>query len=215
MPDNDGVVSALVGWLEQRTDCLVEPGLSADEIAHAEATYGLNMPPVWKAVLVRAHPIALPRPPRGKDGILRWMSFPDWRLRDPSDTRRMVEAPVVGLMFDVEKNDFWWRAWGPRPDVMAERLSVARAQLALVPRLTPLWGHQYVGSEDDGPVFSIVQADLYVPALNLFGLLDGRSEDPVPPEDYPIGRVPFWSDLHAYSQVGHFTTFGELAEGGL
>jgi hypothetical protein len=66
-----------------------------------------------------------------------------------------------------------------------------------------------------GPVFSVVQADLYVPALTLAGLLDGSSEDPVPAEEYPIGRVPFWSDLHAYSQIRHFTAFGELAEGGL
>lgn len=211
MVDNGGVAEALVAWLERRPDCVLDSGLSADEISHAEARYGLTMPSIWRAVLAVAHPVALVGSALGRG----WQPFPDWRSRDSVETLRMVEAPVNGLLFDVEYNDFWWRGWGPRPEAASDRLSDARAHLAQVPRLTPLWGHQYVGSEDDGPVFSVVQADLYVPALTLAGLLDGSSESPVPAEEYPIGSVPFWSDLHAFNQVGHYTKFGKLAEGGL
>jgi hypothetical protein len=64
-------------------------------------------------------------------------------------------------------------------------------------------------------VFSIVQADLYVPAMTLPDLITGRSQDSVDSMEYPIGDVPFWSELHAYSQLGHMSAFGELADGGL
>jgi hypothetical protein len=100
---------------------------------------------------------------------------------------------------------------------MPERLAAARRRLAEVPRLTPLWGHTYVGPGDASPVFSIVQADLYVPALSLADLPAGRGQDAVPAERWPIGSVPFWSELHAYAQLGHLPAlpFGALAEGGL
>lgn len=154
-------------------------------------------------------------PPRGEDGVLRWSAFPHWRLRDEEGTRRLIDAPVDGLLFDVEHNGFWWNAWGEPPRVTSERLTVARSQLATVPRLTPLWGHLYVGPDDSSPVFSIVQADLYVPYLTLGDLLSGGSEADIPVENYPLGSVPFWSELHAYAQIGHLTDFGGLARGGL
>jgi hypothetical protein len=99
--------------------------------------------------------------------------------------------------------------------------------------------HLYVGADDDSPVFSIVQGDLHIPALSLAELaeLAGTSgaggellgaaadadaaeavvgQDAVPAEDYPIGAVPFWSELHAYSQFGHDDErFAGLARGGL
>jgi hypothetical protein len=122
---------------------------------------------------------------------------------------------VEGLLFDVERNGFWWHAWGSPPDEIPERLAEARERLSEVPRLTPLWSNLFLADTDDSPVFSIEQADLYVPALTLPDLITQRSEDSLDPTDYPIGAVPFWSELHAYSQIGHMSAFGELADGGL
>jgi len=80
---------------------------------------------------------------------------------------------------------------------------VARELLEWTPRLTPLQGTLYVGPTDDSPVFSINQTDLYVPALCLADLVNCRGQDSVTPDDYPIGRVRFWSELHKWSQIGH------------
>jgi hypothetical protein len=79
-----------------------------------------------------------------------------------------------------------------------------------------LWSHLYVGSVDQSPVFSIVQTDLYVPALTLESFVAGtsQSESGISIENYPLGDVPFWTLLHAWSQVGHTTSFGELAQSG-
>lgn len=202
----------LADWLTRRPNGVCEPGLTDAEIDRAQDVFGLTFSPLWRGVLRLVHPTA-----RSGTSHLDWRSYPDWRLRHEAPTRRMITAPVEGLLFDVEHNDFWWNAWGSPPATTTDRLQVARCELAEVPRLTPLWGHRYIAETDDSPVFSIVQADLYVPAVTLGGLLDERSQNRMPVTSFPIGRIPFWSELHAYSQLGHNdnSPFAKLATGGL
>jgi hypothetical protein len=211
----DGNAATFAEGLRARSDCLCEAGLTADDLRRAEDEFNIAMPPLWRSVLSLVHPVELPEPARGPDGVRRWTRFPDWRLRDLDATRAMVQWPVEGVLFDVANNGFWWRAWGEPPTDPGLRLADARSALADVPLLTPLWGHLYVGGDDASPVFSIVQADLYIPFATLMDLVSGRPQTDPPTDDYPIGEVPFWSLLHAYSQVGHFTRFGDLAMGGL
>lgn len=212
---SDSAVDALVAWLRAQPDCELEDGLTAAELDHAEERFGIVFPPLWRRVLARVHPIGLPKPPRGPDGTLRWTAYPDWRLRDEAATRDLIDAPVDGLLFDVEHNDLWWADWGKRPDQVPARRQGAAGHLADVPRLVPLWSHLYVAATDDSPVFSIVQADLYVPALSVADLPADRNQGVVPLDDWPIGNTPFWSDLHAYSQLGPQGPFAYLGTGGL
>lgn len=202
----------LVGWLAGLHNGVCEPGPTDAEIERAQEVFGLTFSPLWRSVLRLVHPIAKPGTSRPD-----WPSFPDWRLRHEAATRQLIEAPVEGLLFDVEHNGFWWNAWGSQPATVIDRLKIARRELAEVPRLTPLWGHRYIAETGDSPVFSIVQADLAVPALTLGGLLDGQDLDRIPVASFPIGRVPFWSELHAYSVLGHDenSPFAKLATGGL
>ncbi len=196
-----GAVLAAVRALRARPDLRCEAGLSPVELTRAEQQFGVRFPPVWRAVLCVVHPVALPVPPRGPDGVLRWTALPDWRGRDPQGTADLVDAPVAGVLFDVEENDFWWPAWGARPRRRADRVAAARERLGRLPRLVPLWSHLYVGAEDDGPVLSIVQTDLYSPAATLVELLrgaEGADGGPGPSG----GRIEFWSDLLDWSQGG-------------
>lgn len=204
---------AFAETVHARRDCRTEPGLTIDELHRAEAHFGLSMPALWREVLTLVHPVELPEPPRGADGILNWTRLPDWRLRDVEATQRLIDWPVVGVLFDVQQG-FWWRAWGSRPSNVDERVGVASKELSKVPRLTPLGGIRYVGEFDASPVFSIHQTDLYIPFINVRALLaGGPSEDSVPIEEYPLGEVPFWSLLHAWSQAGHLTErLGGLAQ---
>ena len=200
-----------------RSDCRCEPGLSADEIQRAEDQFQLTMAPLWQEVLSFVHPVELPEPPRAANGIRRWTRFPDWRLRDIRATQSLIDGAVEGVLFDVEHNGFWWRAWGDPPEDTKDRIEKALSELVQVPRLTPLWDHRYAGSTNDSPVLSIVQTDLYIPALTLRGMVGGSAQtaDDLAPEQYPIGDVPFWSLLHAYSEMGHEASFGDLATDGL
>ncbi|WP_051580132.1 hypothetical protein [Pseudonocardia acaciae] len=202
------LVAGLVGWLDGQRGVTLAAGLTEAELDRAERAFGVRMPGLWRAVLARAYPVT-----STNDGI----ACPDWRFGDEPGTRELVDGPVEGLLFDVEQNGFWWHGWGDAPAGRSERLRVARRRLAEVPRLTPLVGHLYVGPDDASPVFSIVQADLYVPALTLADLVTGRDQSEVPAERYPIGSVPFWSELHAYAALGHDkdSRFAGLATGGL
>jgi len=199
MPDHH--VTDLVVWLRGQPDCVPEPGLGEGELARAERTFGIAFAPLWRQVLAEVHPVG--------------PAYPDWR-RLGDATGVLVEAPYEGLLFDVAENDFWWHAWGPRPDDAAERLAVAGARLRDVPRLIPIHGHWYVAPADGSPVFSVVQADLYIPALTIADLTTGRSQSATDVADWPIGDVPFWSELHAYGQAGHSEErFARLGQGGL
>jgi hypothetical protein len=201
----------LVKWLRSQKDCSLEEGLTYQELTAAQDRFRVRFHPIWAAVLATVHPVSLPKPPRDKDGVLRWTRYPDWRGRDLDGTFASIEWPIEGLLFDVEHNGFWWRAWGDRPDPLEDALDLARQKLDGVPRLTPLRGHLYLHDTRDSPVFSIYQADLFVPAVALSDLPDGRSGEGIPVTEYPLGNVPFWSDLHAWAQIGHFTEFGDLA----
>lgn len=212
--------AALMTWVLRREQYVAEPGLTTAELELAERTFGLTMPPAWRAALMQVHPVEIPQPPRNADGILTWTRFPDWRLRDVETTSVLVARPVEGLLFDVEHNDFWWHSWGgARPDAMPDRLAHARAELEKVPRLTPMKGHQYVAGTAGSPIFSIQQADLYIPAV-AHDAIPITSQSDVPIGEWPIGDVPFWSELHAYGQYGHVDDpqgrrFGALGTGGL
>jgi hypothetical protein len=145
------VVAALAELVRSRSDCVCEPGLSQAELTRAETEFGLQFAPTWRAVLGQLHPVAPPIPRRDADGVRRWTAYPDWRIRDRVATQEMIDAPVGGLLFDVERNGFWWRAWGLPPSNTAERVAAARARLLEVPRLTPLWSHLYLAATDASP----------------------------------------------------------------
>ncbi|WP_157740213.1 hypothetical protein [Micromonospora auratinigra] len=215
MGDPEDLARRLADAVARSPDCAAEPGLSDEEIDRAEETFALRFPPLWRRVLTLIHP--RPRYVAPNPGLTgTGPTCPDWRLRDVATTREMVEAPVEGLLLDVEESAFWWHAWGAAPSALADRLAVARRELARVPRLTPLWGHQYVADTDDSPVFSIVQADLWVPAATLGAMVEDPSGDDGSVAHRRAGRVPFWSDLYAYSQHrGEGSPFGHLATGGL
>jgi hypothetical protein len=201
------VTEGLLSWLRRRGDCDLRPGLTTAELEHAEEVLRLTVPPLWRSVLTRALPLS----PAGS--LAR---YPDWRAPAAAGTRERVEAPVEGVLFDVIENGFWWHAWGPTPEDADAREALARRRLAAAPRLVPLFGHLYVAPDDESPVFSVSQANLFVPALSLADLPSGRGQGEVPESDWPIGSVPFWSELHAYSQLGHdeCAGFGRLARGG-
>ena len=189
-------MDAVVAALGRASHLTLEDGLSAVELELAEQQFAVRFPPLWRAVLGVVHPVALPVPPRGADGVLRWTAVPDWRGRDLQATSELVEAPITGVLFDVVENDFWWPAWGRRPRRRAERQALARDHLSQAPRLVPLWGHLYVSDNDRSPVLSVVQSDLYCPAGSVVGLVCG--------EDTPgdTHQIEFWSDLLDWSQGG-------------
>ena len=124
-------------------------------------------------------------------------SCPDWRHNSDADLRGRLDWPVEGVLFDVHKNGFWPDSWGDRPEGKDDREREARAHLALVPALVPVFSHRYLTSDprfDPSPIFSVHQADVIFYGDNLLDYV--AHEFRVSPL-HPGARthVPFWSDL--------------------
>ena len=72
--------------------------------------------------------------------------------------------------------------------------------MARVLRLIPLIGHLYVAASDDSPVFSIIQTRVGLFAVSLAEVGDDEARTAaVRSAAWPVGTVPFWSDLCAYA----------------
>ncbi|MEU4078749.1 hypothetical protein DEJ45_15470 [Streptomyces venezuelae] len=175
------------------------PGLSDAEFDRIEEEFGFAFSDDHRAFLAAGLPVGRPDP-HGRPS-----SWPNWRGPDRDDLRWRLERPVDGVLFDVEHNSFWRREWGPRPAAPAEAVAAARAELATVPQMVPVYAHRYLpaGRGTHGhPVLSIQQTDViyygadlpdYVDrefnaaaALRGWGDEDGEEAE---------ATVPFWRDL--------------------
>ncbi|MDQ0984314.1 hypothetical protein [Streptomyces sp. V2I9] len=170
------------------------PGLTDIECARVEEEFGFTFADDHRAFLAAGLPVGRPSPASRRPG------WPDWRDGDRDGLRASLASPVEGVLFDVEHNAFWSPAWGPRPDVLAEALATARAELAGVPRLVPVHSHRYLpaGRGTYGhPVLSIHQTDIIFYGADLADYIDQEAHgSPRWDDASPLrATVPFWRDL--------------------
>ncbi|MET9955089.1 hypothetical protein ABZ135_26560 [Streptomyces sp. NPDC006339] len=128
----------------------IGPGLGERELDGVEARFGFTFAADHRTFLAAGLPLGSP-------------SWPDWRNGDPEDLARRLARPVEGVLFDVEHNRFWHPRWSPRPTGTAEAVRVARAELATVPQLVPVYGHRYLPGTAGAwghPVLSVHQTDI-------------------------------------------------------
>jgi hypothetical protein len=164
----------------------IRPGLSSAELAAVEREFAFSFADDHRAFLAAGLPYG-----RG---------WPDWRDGDRTELRERLAWPVEGVLFDVVENDFWYGAWGPRPDDAEAALAVARGRLVTAPRMVPVYSHRYLpaGHGTYGhPVLSVYQTDVICYGANLVEFLHeefGLGERAViPPAPRPT--VDFWSRL--------------------
>jgi len=170
--------------------CPIAPGLTDIEFARVEERFGFEFADDHRAF----HAAGLPSGPA---------SWPDWRDGDPAKLAEQLAWPVEGLLFDVEHNDFWERAWPERPDRMADALEIARQELARVPKMVPVYGHRYLpgGRGTFGhPVLSMYQADIIYYGTDLADYIEQEFELPErlhrsDPRWDPQATVPFWREF--------------------
>jgi hypothetical protein len=162
-------------------------GLTEAQLSAAELHHSFKFPPDLRDFLSAVLPVG--------DG------FPDWRAPDSDELRGRFAWPLDGLLFDVEKNHFWWPEWGRRPDADGEALALVRARFPQLPRLVPVYTHRYIPadpSEAGNPIFSVYQTDVIYYGSDLRGYIAhefaasarSRAESP-----QAHRRIPFWSAL--------------------
>lgn len=182
LPDEDYFAGAVTAMT--RLGVRFTAGLGAGELATIEKAFAIQIPPDLGALLQYAVPAG--------------DKFPDWR--GPIDQiEKLLSWPLDGLLFDVERNNFWAPSWGPRPPELNEALAVARKAVASAPKLVPVYMHRYMPVEPLGvgnPVLSVHQTDIIRYANDLPSYLCKEFAVPLPPRAVttPI-EVRFWDEL--------------------
>eukprot|EP00253_Pinus_taeda_P021777 PITA_21777 len=133
-----------------------EKGLSDEEFARLEATFGFTFPPDLRAVLQQGVPVGV--------------GFPDWRSGGSQQLRMRMNLPMAGLSYEVAQDRFWCKQWGHRPRYTENAAEIARANLKNVPLLIPLYGHCYIPSSPNlarNPVFFVYKSDVFCCGFDL------------------------------------------------
>jgi hypothetical protein len=117
--------------LRARSVCVVDAGLTPEEIARVEQEFGFEFADDHRASLSAGLPVNAglsPIPP----GVISAdrAPWPDWRNGDLAVLRDMLDWPIKGVLFDVEHNQFWFETWGPLPSTAQEAVSSTRRGLA-------------------------------------------------------------------------------------
>jgi hypothetical protein len=144
-----GVGDELIALMET-AGVMFDKGLTDVEVARAEENYDIRFPPDLRAFLQTAFPKHFP--------------FPNWRSENDPFIREMLEAPIHGILFDVERNDFWLPEWGSRPLQSDDRKSVVERIAARAPKLIPIYSHRMMPDRPflpGNPVLSVHQTDIY------------------------------------------------------
>jgi hypothetical protein len=169
-----------------------ESGLTDDEILQAEAKFNFRFPPDLKLFLQTALPI--------ND------RFVDWRLglESKEEADKITERfnwPLEGMLFDIDKNNFWINNWGERPGDYTERVIIAKKHYETYPKLIPIYSHRYISerpNESGNPIFSVHQMDIIYYGINLEHYFANEfrytESGDYELEEYPEKKIEFWSE---------------------
>ncbi|MEV6243068.1 hypothetical protein [Lentzea sp. NPDC051838] len=163
----------------------LQPGLTEAELSSVEESLGFEFADDHRAMLAEVLPTG--------------GSWPDWRNDDVEELRHRAAWPVDGVLFDVQENSFWHQSWGERPSDDAEAVDQARAHLATVPQMIPVYLHRCLpaGRGSFGnPVLSMYQTDIIYYGVDLLDYV--AREFYVRDQDRPLRHpkpIPFWDDL--------------------
>lgn len=161
------------------------PGLSDAEVAGLETEFTFRFPDDLRGLL--------------QAGLPTGLRFPDWRNADRQTLRQMLDWPLEGICFDIEHNNFWLPAWGPRPPGLKEALELATRHMRAAPRLIPVSGHRYLPDRPvsaGNPVYSVWQTDIIYYGWDLTDCLTNEFHISNPrPRPAAPRPIEFWSDL--------------------
>ncbi|HEU4966043.1 MAG TPA: hypothetical protein VFT53_00995 [Candidatus Saccharimonadales bacterium] len=175
----------------------VDPGLNNTEISRVEETFQALLPPDFKIFLqtgvIRNHSRI------GNSNNASVPYYPDWRNPEQEviRSRDWIEQHV--FKFDIEKNNYWHKEFGEKPNDVEEAVHRALSVIRTWPSLFPVHGHRFIPSsphKTGNPVLSIWQAtDTVYYGMNLLEHFN---------MDFHLGLavvkeakepVPFWGDV--------------------
>lgn len=136
------------------------------------------------------------------------VSIYDWN-KDDELLISILDAPLQGLLFDVEENSLWLNSWGKRPGKDTDVRKKVTELVAAAPKLIPITGHRYLLASSlaaGNPVLSVWQSDIICYGSNLKNFLllefsdllglDYQWEDANESITLEkIATIPFWGEI--------------------
>lgn len=140
------------------SDVAVAGGLSDVEFFSIESLFNFSFPPDLHSILREGLPIA--------------SGFPNWRSSSPQQLHILINLPILSLLKQVSRRNFWFESWGPFPDDINVALEIAKNSLKRAPVLVPIYRNCYIpASPNDAgnPVFYIDGEEVRVLSFDITG----------------------------------------------
>ncbi|KMT17164.1 hypothetical protein BVRB_2g040740 [Beta vulgaris subsp. vulgaris] len=142
----------------KKSDVHVAPGLTNNEISNVESAGGFTFPPDLRSILYEGVPVG--------------PGFPNWRSSSHHQLRLLTSLPILSLIQEVSRNNFWVPSWGPYPNNKEEAHYVAKQFLRCAPPLVPVFRHCYIPTEPNlagNPVFYVHGGDVRLLSVDVGG----------------------------------------------
>lgn len=164
-----------------------EKGLSNEEFQKIESVYGIVFPPDLKSIYRNFLPIS--------NQFYNWRDFSDENIEK---IKRQIYYPIDGIMFDIERNDFWIKDFGEKSGSITTDLENAKKYMEKnVPILIPIFGHRYISSypcEANNPIYSVVQTDIIYYGNNIYEYFEVEFANKKLSKKSKR-YVPFWGEI--------------------
>ena len=166
-------------------------GLTDEEFEKIENFYSIKFPTSLR-ILYKSF---LPE-------FYNWRDFSEENVEKIKD---YLNAPLQGILFDIQYNDFWKKCFGQKTDNINENKRIAleylkNANNETVPKLIPIYSHRFVPCYPDIidiPVISVVQTDIIYYGNDLEDYFENEFHEKKTkePADLHNKYIPFWTDI--------------------
>ncbi|KAF4402111.1 hypothetical protein CsatB_024080 [Cannabis sativa] len=133
------------------SDLPVAGGLSNVEFSSIESLFNFTFPPDLRSIL--------------REGLPIGSGFPNWRSSSHQQLHILINLPILGLLKQISRRNFWFESWGPFPDDINQALEIAKKFLTKAPVLVPLYRNCYIPSMPNAagnPIFYVDGDEVWI-----------------------------------------------------
>ena len=169
-------------------------GLTDEEFEKIEKFYSIKFPISLRTLY--------------KELLPEFYNWRDFSEENVENIKNFLNAPIQGMLFDIQYNGFWKKCFGQKTDDVEENKRIALEYLEksnneTVPKLIPIYSHRFVPSYPDIidiPVISVVQTDIIYYGNNLVDYFENEFHEKKnkEPADLHNKYIPFWTDIINY-----------------
>ena len=164
----------------------ISNGMSEKEIKKVEKIYQIVFPKDYKEML--------------KEFVLDCNNWRDISEKNISYLKDKINAPIEGIIFDIENNGFWMNEFGNKPKNIQERVNIFLKYIEKnnIPKLIPILNNTYmIGDENsEYPIVSVIQKDIIILSNNLINYFEQKLNISKQNELYFRNiKIPFWSNI--------------------